>query len=272
MVQILKFVVLFAYIAALYYYVLDFTGKRRGFLLKPVNVLQTAIVIHLFYWGALYFNSGKLPIGSLFGALTTFVLLISLIYMFIEIVVKDRSFGIFLLPLVILLQGISSIFIRADAIQSPILENAIFEIHVISMIVSYSAFSLGAIAGVMHLLLSQKIKRQKLGILYINLPSLQFLSQVIVISVYFGFVFLTAGMLLGFFNAFQVPEAGISFFDPKIISVILTWAIYGYFILRHSLKRLGAKESAYLSLVGFLMIFFTFFVVNILMTTFHLFP
>ena len=192
--------------------------------------------------------------------------------MFIEIVVKDRSFGIFLLPLVILLQGISSIFIRTDAIQSPILENAIFEIHVISMIVSYSAFSLGAIAGVMHLLLSQKIKRQKLGILYINLPSLQFLSQVIVISVYFGFVFLTAGMSLGFFNAFQVPEAGISFFDPKIISVILTWAIYGYFILRHLLKRLGAKESAYLSLVGFLMIFFTFFVVNILMTTFHLFP
>ena len=50
MVQILKFVVLFAYIAALYYYALDFTGKRRGFLLKPVNVLQTAIVIHLFYW------------------------------------------------------------------------------------------------------------------------------------------------------------------------------------------------------------------------------
>ena len=269
--QILKFVVLFAYIIALYYYALDFAGKRRGILLKPVNVLQIAIVIHIIYWGLLYFKSGILPIGSLFGALTTFVLMISLIYMFIEIVVKDRSFGLFLLPLVIVLQGISSVFIRTDSFQSPILENAIFEIHVISMIISYSALSLGAIASVMYLLLSQKIKTQNLGILYINLPSLLFLSQVIVIAVYFGFIFLTAGVLLGFFNAYQVPEAGISFFDPKIISVVVTWTIYGYFILKHFLKRLGAIESVYLSLAGFLTILFTFFAVNILMTNFHMF-
>ncbi|MCH8272894.1 MAG: cytochrome c biogenesis protein CcsA, partial [Candidatus Marinimicrobia bacterium] len=95
--------------------------------------------------------------------------------------------------------------------------------------------------------------------------------QVGIFSVYFGFVFLTAGIALGFFNASQVPEAGISLSDPKIVSVIITWLIYGIFVLTHMLKKLTAKSAINLSLIGFITILFTFFVVNTLMETFHLF-
>ncbi|MCH7818654.1 MAG: cytochrome c biogenesis protein CcsA [Candidatus Marinimicrobia bacterium] len=82
---------------------------------------------------------------------------------------------------------------------------------------------------------------------------------------------MTAGIALGFFNASQVPEAGISLSDPKIVSAIITWLIYGIFVLIHMLKKLTAKSAINLSLIGFITILFTFFVVNTLMETFHLF-
>ena len=268
---ILRIMVPLFYAVSLYLYTLEFRGILKERSLKPTIAFMTAVVIHIVLWTELYYSSGKYPIGSLFGALTTFVLLFSIIYLLIEFGVSDRSFGIFVLSLVLLLQIAASIFINPDGFSSPLLEDVIYEIHVISLIISYSAFALGAITAVMHLLLAKKIKNQELDIVYHRLPTLQFLQQVGILAVYFGFVFLTVGIALGFFNASQVPEADISISDPKIVSVIITWLIYGLFVLIHLLKKLTAKLSINLSLIGFITILFTFFVVNTLMKTFHLF-
>ena len=268
---ILRITVPLLYAVTLYLYMLEFRGILKEHSIKPTLALIISVVIHIVFLVALYHSSGKYPIGSLFGTLTTFVLLFSIIYMLIEFGMSDRSFGIFVLSLVLLLQIVASIFINPERFSSPLLEDVIFEIHVISLIISYSAFALGAIAAVMHLLLSKKIKRQELDIVYHKLPTLQFLRQIGILTVYFGFVFLTAGIALGFFNASQVPEAGISLSDPKIVSVIITWLIYGIFVLTHMLKKLTAKSAINLSLIGFITILFTFFVVNTLMETFHLF-
>ena len=271
LIQSLRIIVPLSYAIAFYFYLNDFKGILKEKSSLPTLSLIGTTLLHIVFWSMIYFTTGKLPIGSLFGALTTFVLIISVVYLFIEYGIKDRSFGIFVLPLNLFLQIIASIFIEISTVQSPLLEDVIFEIHVLSIIVSYAAFSLSAVAAVMHLLLSTKIKRQELDIVYHKLPTLQFLHQVIVISIYFGFIFLGGGVSLGFFNASQIPEAGISYFDPKILSAFVTLLIYAYFILRHFLNRLSAKLSAYLSLFGFLTILFTFFIVNILMTNFHLF-
>ena len=271
LIQSLKIALPLSYALTFYFYLKDFKGILKEQSSLPTFSLIFTTLLHFVFLASIYFNTGILPIDSLFGAVTTFVLIISVVYLFIEFGVNDRSFGIFVLPLNLFLQIIASLFIEISATQSPLLEDVIYEIHVVSMIISFAALSLGAIAAVMHLLLSAKIKKQELGIVYHKLPTLQFLQQVIVISIYFGFIFLSGGVSLGFFNASQVPEAGISYFDPKILSVFVTLLIYGYFILRHLQKKLSAKLSAYLSLTGFLTILFTLFVVNILMTSFHLF-
>ena len=271
LVQSLKIALPFSYALTFYFYMKDFKGILKEQSSLPTFSLIATTLLHIVFLAMIYFSTGNLPIGNLFGALTTFVLIVSVVYLFIEYGVRDRSFGIFVLPLNLFLQIISSIFIEISATQSPLLEDLIYEIHVIAVIVSFAALSLSAIAAIMHLLLSAKIKKQELDIVYHKLPTLQFLHQVMVISIYFGFVLLAGGVSLGFFNASQVPEAGISYLDPKILSVFVTLLIYGYFILRNMQKRLSIKLSVYLSLTGFLTILFTFFVVNILMTNFHLF-
>ena len=268
---ILRITLPLLYAVTLYLYTLEFRGILKEHSIKPTIALLISVVVHVVFWIVLYYSSGKYPIGSLFGTLTTFVLLFSIIYMLIEFGMSDRSFGIFVLSLVLLLQIVASIFIDPEQFSSPLLDDVIYEIHVISLIISYSAFALGAVAAVMHLLLSKKIKLQELDIVYQKLPTLQFLQQVGILAVYFGFVFLTAGIALGFFNASQVPEAGISLSDPKIVSVVITWLIYGIFVLTHMLKRLTSKSAINLSLIGFITILFTFLVVNTLMETFHLF-
>ena len=269
--SLLRIVVPVLYVVTLYLYLLDFRGTLKEKSPVPTIFLVLSVIFHIFFWASIYYITGIFPIGNLYGTLTTFVLLFAVVYMFIELGVKDRSFGIFVLTLIVLLQSIASFFISTGGFHSPLLEEVIFEIHVISLIISYSAFSLGVIAAIMHILLSKKIKNQDLNIVYYRLPTLQFLQQVILIATYFGFGFLTAGLALGFYNTSQVTRTVISLIDPKIISAVITWLVYGYLVSLHLLKRLTDKKTVYLSIIGFGTILFTFFAVSAFMDTFHLF-
>jgi len=92
---ILRITVPVLYAATLYLYLLEFRSILKEHSVKPTIALIISVVVHIVFWVALYNSSGRYPIGSLFGTLTTFVLLFSIIYMLIEFGMSDRSFGIF---------------------------------------------------------------------------------------------------------------------------------------------------------------------------------
>jgi ABC-type transport system involved in cytochrome c biogenesis permease subunit len=59
--------------------------------------------------------------------------------------------------------------------------------------------------------------------------------------------------------------------DPKILIAILTWAVYSFAMLARQTLGWTGRRAAWLSALGFVIVFLTFIPVNYFVTTSHTF-
>jgi cytochrome c-type biogenesis protein CcsB len=124
--------------------------------------------------------------------------------------------------------------------------------------------------GVMYLVQEHFLKRKQLGSLFQRLPNLQILDEINYRLITIGFPLLTLAIITG---ALWAESAWGSYWrwDPKEAWSLITWFIY-VFVL-HARLRVGwkGKKAAYLSIIGFVVVLFTFFGVNLLLKGMHTF-
>ena len=87
-------------------------------------------------------------------------------------------------------------------------------------------------------------------------------------SVLVGFPLLTRGIALG---AYWANSAWGKYWgwDPKETSALLTWFIYAGYLHARVLRGWEGKRSAYLLVLGFGAVMFTYFAVNFLISGLH---
>lgn len=271
MLLVLRILVPLFYSVALTAYYLDFKGKLKTRAGWSTRILILTLLLHTTLLGLLMNAYGQLPLANLYAAMSSFAWIFTMIYLVLELLIKDRSFGLFALPVVVLLQAVSSIFLNESPVRVEILERVLFEVHVILVLISYAAFAVGAIGSVMYIILSKKLREQNLDMVYTKLPSMPFLMQIISLTGYLGHILLTVGILLGVYNAYEVWGSKLPILDPKYLSAFLTWIVYAVFVVARLTGWGGDRRSAFISLLGFVSILFAFLVVSALLTTEHLF-
>ena len=102
------------------------------------------------------------------------------------------------------------------------------------------------------------------------LPSLEFLDKLNIRSVVTGLIFLTAGILVGMSNAGKA-WGFVWEWDPKLTVVFINWLIYLFFVISHGILKWRGQRTALLSVVGFLVVVFSFFIVTNFTSTIHTF-
>jgi cytochrome c-type biogenesis protein CcsB len=106
------------------------------------------------------------------------------------------------------------------------------------------------------------------GAFYHRLPSLDLLDRVNYRSLTIGFPLLTLGIITG---ALWAENAWGSYWqwDPKETWSLITWFIYAALV--HARLTVGwrGRKAAWLSIVGFLAVLFTFLGVNLLLGGLH---
>jgi ABC-type transport system involved in cytochrome c biogenesis permease subunit len=259
------------YILALVYYVRAFRSGRAPESIRAGQLLTLAVGLHLFYLIHLTIFLGHLPVTDVFEAITTCVWLFGAVYLSLEWRLKERSLGSFILPVIIVLQIISNLFLDFHRELPAILQDAVFEVHVLMILLSYSAFAISFIASLLYLLLSRDLERKNLGLFYRRLPSLAFFDSLSNFAVNIGLIFLTLGVGLGIYVGARVPEPFFNSLDPKFLAVGLTWLIYAFHLLfRRSIGWQG-KRAAVVSVLGFGWVLFSFLVVSLVLSKVHQF-
>ena len=119
--------------------------------------------------------------------------------------------GIFIVPLMVILQVIPAVTNNVAA-RPPVLESRWFEIHVSSLLVAYASFALACVISVTYGLLFKELKGKHLGVFYARLPSLQVLDAMNGRAVGVGWLFLTAGLVVGAVWLFQLQPETV---DPR---------------------------------------------------------
>ncbi len=264
------------YIAATVAYGIYFASRSRPAGRLATGALIAAAITHTFVIGMQTMQTGYLPIVSTTGAISAFVWLLALAYLYTELTTDERSMGVFITPLLAILQLLPTITSEVTT-RPAILQNPLFTVHVSSLLFAYASFALACVIGVTYVLLFKEIKTKELGFFYARLPSLQVLDVMNVRAITVGWIFLTIGVAVGWFWANQATSQAatdprlqaMSFFDPKIFAATLCWLVYSFELLARRTIGWRGRRSAWLSTIGFTIVLLNFVPVGYFLTKSH---
>jgi ABC-type transport system involved in cytochrome c biogenesis permease subunit len=274
----LNLIPLVLYAAAGVAYAIHFAKREPGVGRAATTLLIVAALTHTFVIGMQTMEVRHVPFANTSRAISTFVWLLTLSYLYLEVTTDERAMGVFIMPIVI---GIQTIPVMYPGVESPdpVLDSPWFWVHVSSLLFAYASFALAAVLGLTYMLQFKEIKKKHLGYLYTRLPSLQILDAMNSRAVAIGWLFLTIGVLVGIVWTSQAravaPEnlnlQQMSLNDPKIFFAILTWAVYSFAVFARRTMGWTGRRAAWLSALGFAIVLLNFVPVSYFVTTSHTF-
>ncbi len=266
------------YAAAFLAYGWHFTRRTPAAGRTATTLLVGAVLAHTFVIGMLTMEAGQVPVEGATSAISMFVWLLAVAYLYTEVTTDERAMGVFILLLLVALQTIPALK-SDDEVRSSVLRGPLFGIHVSSLLLAYASFALACAIGITYVLLFKEIKAKHLGFFYARLPSLQVLDKMNQRTIVFGWIFLTVGLVAGVAFAAEarahpgsagVPQVqAMSLEDPKIIVALVCWAVYSFELF--AARRIGwaGRRAAYLSALGFAIVLLNFVPISYFFTKSH---
>jgi ABC-type transport system involved in cytochrome c biogenesis permease subunit len=262
------------YAAATAAYLVHFAWRdpRTGRL--ATAILGGGVLAHTFLIGMQTVQVGHAPLVGTTAAISAFVWLLGLSYMYAELTTDERSMGVFVSILLLILDIIPALDPTVVP-RPPVLRSPLFTVHVVSMLFAYASFALACVLGVTYVLLFNEIKAKHLGVFYARLPSLQVLDAMNGRVVTIGWACLTLGIAVGGIWATQVkaspdPRAqAMSFGDPKILVALVSWGVYSFALFARRAIGWSGRRAAWLTALAFVIVLLNFVPVGYFLTKSH---
>ena len=141
-------------------------------------------------------------------------------------------------------------------------------VHMICSLLSYVAFLIAFVTGVLFLIQERQLKSKSMGLLFHRLPALGTLDRINFVAIGVGFGLLSVGLLCGLIGARRLLGAWWSW-DPKESLTALLWAAYLMLWLLRLRATWRGRKVALLSVLGFTLVLFTFLGVSRWLPTWH---
>ena len=265
---------LLLYAAAAAAYVAHFAWRDPRVGRLATALLGGGVLAHTFLIGMQTVQVGHAPLVGTSAAISAFVWLLGLSYLYVELTTDERSMGAFVAVLLVALDVIAALDPSVTP-RPPLLRSPLFTIHVMSLLLAYASFALACVLGVTYVLLFKEIKAKHLGFFYTRLPSLQVLDVMNSRAITVGWIFLTLGVIVGGIWAAQVqgstdPRAqAMSLADPKILVALVSWGIYSFALVARKAIGWSGRRAAYLSALAFVLVLLNFVPVGYFLTKSH---
>jgi ABC-type transport system involved in cytochrome c biogenesis permease subunit len=265
------------YAAALVAYAWHFAQRSPLLGRTATTLLVAATLAHTFAIGMQTMEFGHVPVAGPTSAISTFVWLLALAYLYTEMTTDERAMGVFILPLLVALQTIPVVHPGVED-RAPVLHGPLFGVHVSSLLFAYASFALACVIGIAYVLLFKEIKAKHLGFFYARLPSLQVLDHMNQRAIVIGWISLTIGIIVGGVWAAQArvgyasgdPRVqAMSLLDPKIFVALLCWFVYSFELFAARRIGWGGRRAAYLSALGFAIVLLNFVPISYFFTSSH---
>jgi ABC-type transport system involved in cytochrome c biogenesis permease subunit len=256
-------------------YMAHFAGRDRSIGRLATALLGAAVLAHTFIIGMQTVQVGHAPLVGTTAAVSAFVWLLGLAYLYVELTTDERAMGVLVTIMLAVLYIIPALDPQVNS-RPEVLRSPLFTVHVLAMLFAYASFALACVLGVTYVLLFNEIKAKHLGFFYARLPSLQVLDVMNGRVVTIGWIFLTAGILVGGIWASQVqgspdPRArAMSAVDhPKILVALVSWGVYSFALFARRAIGWTGRRAAWLSALAFVIVLLNFVPVGYFLTKSH---
>jgi len=266
---LLSYITFIYFIAFLFYLMMMVMGKeffgRLATFVTLAGLLGHSAAIILRWVESYKLGIGHAPLSNLYESLIFFAWTIILLYLVLEWRTKNKSIGTVATPLAFLAMAYASFSpnIRSQ-IQPlvPALQSNWLIAHVITCFFGYAAFGLAFGMSLLYLLkrLDKGDSRSMFLGLLPDTPVLDDLSYQMTVI---GFLLLTLGIITGSVWAHSAWGRYWGW-DPKETWSLITWFVYALLLHSRLMMSWRGKRMAFLSIIGFCCVLFTYFGVNYL--------
>lgn len=243
---------------------LCFSGAafKKAALRKAAWVsLLVSAAVHLAYliWRGIV--AKRLPLANQFEFASTLAWVVALLGIFFCMRRREQMGWIVVLstPAAFLIQSYAALQPREITELMPALKSAWFGLHIGSAVFSYAAFAVAALLGGRYLVLEKRQKDEKL------LRQSDNLSYKLIC---FGFLMLSVVIFSGCIWAEQAWSTFWSW-DPKETWALITWIVYAIYLHQRLRMKWRGKKMAWMAVLAFIFVMFTFVGVNTLMKGLH---
>jgi HemX protein len=131
-------------------------------------------------------------------------------------------------------------------------------VHAALILLSFGAFGLSCVSGVMYLVQEHDLKFHKLRAIVSKMPPIQRLDSVIARALLVGFVLLSAGLLVSLYHEFtQSPSVNI-LSDALLLWSIFVWGLYLTILILRVRVEQGGRKFAWGAVGSFAFVLLTF--------------
>ena len=241
---------------------------------RPVlGTITTGLLLigFLIHFGALEIGgraTHTVPYHDLPTSMSLFAWMVIGAYGVLRLIHREASTGPFLLPVAIVFMGFSLLKSPGkELVTDPRLTGALFAMHVTLAIFGYAALTLTFVLAQLYLIQTRQLHRRKLGVLFSRLPALDVIWRLHRTAAVHGIVALGTASVLGLIWA---KRNWGTYWDAKVAFTFLMIGIYLFTLVAPRLG-LGGKRTAWVSIGGFGLLLFSYTVVNLFITTEHVF-
>ncbi len=256
-----------AYVGALVVYAFSFWSRNQKMRTLATKIVYIGLALNTLGLVIRTALIGGLPLNNGFEFGLSFVFAVVVAYVIVEKRFNLSAIGIFIMPVVVV---ISIWLVSVDLTIQPVmpaLRSYWLAVHVSAAVVAYGSFALSFAVSVAYLLKDKKEVDFQSRFSQ-ELPALKVLDEISYKLIFIGLPFLTIMLVTGAVWAEYAWGAFWSW-DPKETWALITWLVYAAYLHTRFLKGFKGRRAAWLSVLGFAAVFFTFFGVSYLLPGMH---
>lgn len=250
-----------AYFLALVGAVVFLISRRRVFDLAANVLIWGGGLAQTVYMGVRWVEAGRAPFSNMFESLVLFAWAIAAVYLVLRARAKIPWLTAASAAFAALTLAYASAFESDIRPLMPALQSNWLSFHVMTCFLGYGGFAVSALVAI-GFLVSDRPGSAAPPEVKVTLETI--LAQ----TISFGFLFLTLGILTGAVWANSAWGTYWSW-DPKETWSLITWFIYAMFLHCRFMRGWRGRRAAWISILGFLSVLFTYFGVNFLLSGLH---
>ncbi len=261
-------IALFIYFFAAAGYVAHLITQRKEAERVATLALTCGFAVHTVAFALLWKRLGHPPMVNMHETLSFLAWAMSGSFLLVHRYSNVKSMGAFVTPLILVAMTASSFQPDRLLPLPPALKSLWLPVHASICLIAYAVLAMAFVISIMYLLQEKQIKQKRLGPIFRRLPSLDALDSAAEKCLKIGFPLLTLGIVTGSIWAEQAWGAYWSW-DPKETWSLITWFLYAALLHQRFTVGWRGRRAAYMTIVGFITLLFTFIGVTYLLPGAH---
>lgn len=260
--------VLILYSASTLFYVLYFSIQKEPLQRAAFYLILTGCALHGIDTLSAFVQEGGVPAQNLHQTLSISAFFLALMFLTLRYWFNIKILGVFAAPLVTILMIAAVQFPNIPVDSGSTFKSLWLAGHIVSIFIGEASFALAFGIGILYLIQERAIKRKKRGYFFKRLPSLDLIDQTGYFCIIVGFTTITIGLVTGMVYA-KMLWGRFWAWDPKEVWSGISWLLYAALLHERLTVGLRGRKSAILAIIGFMVLLFTFFGVNLLLEGHH---